>query len=76
MWGSLNHTGNFSRKIRIIRENKMVLMNLFAGQECRHRCRVDLWTQRGMGGWDELSEPHGHVRRTTCNMCIWWEAAV
>ena len=39
VWGSSGHTGDFSRKIRSIRENEMALMNLFAGQEWRHRCR-------------------------------------
>lgn len=48
MWRSFNHTGNFSRKIRIIRQNKMVLMNLFAGQKWRHRCRE--WTCGHSGG--------------------------
>ena len=37
MWGSDNDTGNFSRKIRIIRENKTVLMNPF--------CRAGVETQ-------------------------------
>ena len=32
---------------------KMVLMNLFAGQEWRYRHR-DLWTQWGRRGWDAL----------------------
>ena len=39
---------------------KMVLMNLFAGQE--YRCKIEnrLWTQWGKGtrGWDELREYH------------------
>ena len=26
---------------------KMILMNLFAGKEWRHRCKMDLWTQWG-----------------------------
>ena len=35
---------------------KMVLMNLFAGQEQRQRWRVDLWTQSPQGeGEDEMT---------------------
>ena len=43
-------------------------MNVFVGQEQRHRHRG--WTcghgGRGRGGWDGLGEEHRHVPTSTC----------
>ena len=38
-------------------------MNLFAGQEERHRHRTDMWTWWG-GGWDELGDWSWHIYTT------------
>ena len=41
---------------------KMVLMNLFAGQQCKRRHkRTDLWTQWGKERGDKLREEHGDI---------------
>ena len=41
----------------------MVLMNLFAGQQCKRRHkRTDLWTQWGKERGDKLREEHGDIR--------------
>ena len=37
---------------------KMILMNLFAGQEETQRQKTDLWTQSGRRRWDQLREWH------------------
>ena len=55
----------------------MDLMDLFAGQEQRHRCRE--WTcghSGGKKGWDELREQHSNIYNIMCKRESWWEAAV
>ena len=42
-------------------------MNLFAGQEWRHRCREWTWEQiRGRRGWGEWREQHRHIYAAVC----------
>ena len=41
-----------------IESRKMILMNISAGQQWRHRQRTDLWTQVGKERWDESREQH------------------
>ena len=51
-----------------VESRKMVLMNLFVGQEQRHRHREELCGHnRGRRGWDELGEQHGNIYITVCN---------
>ena len=53
----------------LMESRKMVLMNLFAGQEWRSRPREQTYRHRGFGGrreWDEWREWHGNVYTITC----------
>ena len=44
---------------------KMVLMNLFAGQQWRRRHREQICGHSvGRRGWDELKEGHGNIHIT------------
>ena len=44
---------------------KMVLMNLFAGQQWRRRHRDQICGHSvGRRGWDELKEGHGNIHIT------------
>ena len=48
---------------------KMILMNLSAGQEYRHRCRE--WTyghSRVKREWDKFREQHWHIYTTMCKI--------
>ena len=53
---------------------KMVLMNLFAGQQWRHRGREQTG---GHGGgrkrWGKLREYHGNIYVTICRLDNRWE---
>ena len=52
----------------------MVLMNLFTGQEQRHRSRE--WAcghSWGRRGWDGLREKHWNIYTPTCNTDSQWE---
>jgi len=58
---------------------KMVLMNLFAGQQWRHRHREQIYGHGGRGGrrgWDKLREWHGNTHTTVCTTDTQWEFAV
>ena len=56
---------------------KMVLMNLFAGQQCRHGHRAQTcgpsWGRRGR---DEWRERHGNIHTAICKTASQWEFAV
>ena len=43
---------------------KMILMNLFAGKEWRHRCEMDLWTQWG-------KERVGRMEKVASTVCLY-----
>ena len=46
---------------------KMVLVNLFAGQQKRLRHRAQAYGRRGGSrGWDKLREEHWHIYMTMC----------
>jgi len=58
---------------------KMVLMNLFAGQQWRHRHREQIYGHGGRGGrrgWDKLREWHGNTHTTVWTTDPQWEFAV
>ena len=47
--------------------SRIVLMNLFAGQEWRHRCGEWTWEQiRGRRRWGEWREQHRHIYAAVC----------
>ena len=55
----------------------MVLMNLFIGQELRHRLRE--WTcghREVRGGWDKFGDGDWHVYATMCRIESLQEASV
>ena len=56
---------------------KVVLMNLFAGKERRHRCRE--WScghSRGGRECQEWRKWHQYICTIRCKMTSWWEVAV
>ena len=56
---------------------KMVLMNIFAGQQWRLRQRKKTCGHRGgRGGWEEQRENHGNIYTTICNIDSQWEFTV
>ena len=56
---------------------KMILMNLFAGQQWRHRHREQTSGHRGgRRGWDEWREQHGNIHLTICKIDSKWEFAL
>ena len=56
---------------------KMLLMNLFAGQQWRQRRREQTCGHsRGRRGWDEWRAQHGSMYFTECKMNSQWEFAV
>ena len=55
---------------------KMVLMNLFAGQQWKCRCREQTcWHRQGRRERDEWREQAGHVLTTACRIDSQWEFA-
>ena len=46
---------------------KMVLINLFTGQQWSSKHKEQTWTQRRRG-WDELREQHGNIHSTVCKI--------
>ena len=56
---------------------KMVLMNLFAGQQWKRRCREQTcWLRQGRRGRDEWREQPGNVLTTACEIDSQGEFAV
>ena len=55
---------------------KVVLMNLFAGKEWRHRQTTDLWTLGNGKEWDRLREPLWNMHITICKVDGQWAFAL
>ena len=48
---------------------KIVLMNLFAGQQWRHRHKEQTFGHSGeRKGWDDLREKHCNIHITVCKI--------
>ena len=60
-----------------MKSRKMVLMNLFAGQQWKHKYREQT-CGHGVGGtgWEELREKHGNIYITICKTDRQWEFAL
>ena len=56
---------------------KMVLMNLFAEQQWRHRHREETFGHSGRSrGWDDLREQYCNIYINICKIDSQWELAV
>ena len=63
--------------MHICGSRRMVLMNLSAGQQRRHRHRKQTCGHSGgRRGRDELREQHGNIHITICKIDSQWEFAV
>ena len=56
---------------------KIVLMNLFSGQQwgCRQREQT-CGHSRGRRGWDEWREQHGNIYTNICKVDSQWKFAI
>ena len=74
--GLSDFTFTFFQRI-YMESRKMILMNVFAGQQWRRRQTEQTHGHsRGRRGWDELREEHGNTHITTCKRHSQWECAV